>query len=502
MGLFHSSKRKERDGERYYRMSLNHGSQELEYLEKSAALGNIHGKVGLARYYLAHCPDDRERMRAAVRLMQEAQAGGARLDDKQLLQMAIAAGEYETALAARTRLAEGGDRDEQFNLGCRYESGRDQTPVDPEQAWHWYSKAAAQDHPGACNNLAVLLLQGQVRPKDEKQALALMTKAAELGNRIACGNLAWDYYSGKAPCPQDYQQAYHYAALGAEQDHPRSRYVLALLLAQGLGVERDLARAVGLFEGLAEQNYQDAGELLQQYTQLYQQTRQEDFQRRYDEIAALMETEPRRARKLFRDLVGDGYQRARDGVQAAERRMAELADQRFARARAAGDRAAMRAAAEEEESPEACLYFFRQAASMAGAAVFDNNITLTDEELVLLPSYYWIATYFGRKPDPYDLDMVLSLISVRGRQLVEQNDRAGAIRLLDRVGPFNDPHCQYLLAQAYSDGTWQGEDKALAVLQRAIENPKIQDDLYKDTLKSMKENIAVYEYNKAIRRPY
>ena len=105
-------------------MSLNHGSQELEYLEKSAALGNIHGKVGLARYYLAHCPDDRERMRAAVRLMQEAQAGGARLDDKQLLQMAIAAGEYETALAARTRLAEGGDRDEQFNLGCRYESGR------------------------------------------------------------------------------------------------------------------------------------------------------------------------------------------------------------------------------------------------------------------------------------------------------------------------------------------------------------------------------------------
>lgn len=97
------------------------------------------------------------------------------------------------------------------------------------------------------------------------------------------------------------------------------------------------------------------------------------------------------------------------------------------------------------------------------------------------------------------MDMVLILLSVRGQQLIDSGDRETAKSLMDSVRSFNDPHCQYILAQAYPDGSWQGEDKALEVLEEAICNPKINDEIYKDILQSMKENIHVYQYNKAIR---
>ncbi len=501
MGLFSSKKSKERDGERYYRMSLSHNEHELEYLEKSAALGNCHGKAGLARYYLEHFPKDSDRMHRALQLMTEAEAEGVLPDYKQFIKISEAAGNYELSLSMRTKLAEAGDKVEQFKLGYGYESGNNGMSVDLEKSRFWYSKAIEQGHAAACNNMAILLLNGQGGAKDEKGALELMIKAAELGSLPACGNLAWDYYDGSPPCPQDYEMAYHYAVMGTEKGHPKSRYVLALLRAQGLGTERDLASAVSLFEELAKEDYQDSGELLKKYSDVHKDLLNQDFQRRYEEISPLLEKEPEKALELFKKLVSDGYNKARDGVSAAHERIAQLADERFLKAQAENDEAGMRAAA-EGRSIKGCLYFLRQARDMAFDAAYNNKVTLSDWELGRLAPYYISCAFFGiRLPEP-DMDMILILLSVRGQQLLDSGDRKTAISLMDSVRFFNDPFCQYILAQAYSDGSWAGEDKALEVLEEAILNPKINDEIYKDTLKSMKENIYVYQYNKSIRNTW
>ena len=85
MGLFGRKKSSGQDeGERYYRMYLDSNKQRLEYLEKSAALGNYHGKAGLGYYYLEHFPDDREKLQEASRLLKEAKAQGAMLDPEKM----------------------------------------------------------------------------------------------------------------------------------------------------------------------------------------------------------------------------------------------------------------------------------------------------------------------------------------------------------------------------------------------------------------------------------
>lgn len=85
MGFFGFGKKKQPpldEGERLYRMALSADTlrQKEEYLEKSAALGNYHGKAALARYVWEHYPNDAEKMNRAAALLDEAEAAGALLD--------------------------------------------------------------------------------------------------------------------------------------------------------------------------------------------------------------------------------------------------------------------------------------------------------------------------------------------------------------------------------------------------------------------------------------
>src|SRR5262245_31374536 len=63
-------------------------------------------------------------------------------------------GVFEDDLARTRRLAEGGDRTAQSNLGHRYDEGKG-VPKDYAEAVRWYRKAADQGEPTAQNNLAV-----------------------------------------------------------------------------------------------------------------------------------------------------------------------------------------------------------------------------------------------------------------------------------------------------------------------------------------------------------
>ncbi|HIR91993.1 MAG TPA: sel1 repeat family protein [Candidatus Egerieimonas intestinavium] len=499
MGLFNSKKRKEREAERYYGMSLNHDEHELEYLQKSVALGSKHGKEGLARYYLEHNPNDVELMKTAVRLMTEAEAEGAFIDQNKLIKIADNAGEYSVSFAVRTKLAEGGDKFAQFDLGYQYSSGSKGAPFNLDKAWYWYDKAAAQGHAGAINNMAIMKLNRRSVSEDEKQAIELMTKSAEKGNAVACGNLAWDYYEGAAPFVKDYERAFQYAQMGAEKDNQKCRYVMALLKAEGLGTERDLAGAVKLFEKLAEEKYKDSQELFEKYSVIEKAFREEDFNRRYDETYKLIENEPERTLKIFNEMSQEGndafYRRANEGWKAAKYRITELADIRFDKALSSGDIEAMKKEA-KGGSPKGSLYFLRQAAAMAPEAVKTGKIPLSDEELLDLGDYCKIARNHDIDLSEQEINGVATLDFIRARQLIDEDKSGRAMRILESARRFNDPFCQALWAELLDNGSWWCEDKAIEILEEIYKNKKVYNDEYKKLRNAVDKHLSSLRYNR------
>ena len=102
---------------------------------------------------------------------------------------AFEAGNYAEALQILLPLAESGNPEAQFSVGCIYD------PIfgiqgDATKAISWYRQAAELGHPIAQNNLATLYLH----EKNVEQAIKWYHKAAELGFPFA-QEILGDIYS-------------------------------------------------------------------------------------------------------------------------------------------------------------------------------------------------------------------------------------------------------------------------------------------------------------------
>ena len=86
----------------------------------------------------------------------------------------------ESEFERRKRLAEGGDKIEQNNLGVMYDDGEG-VPEDDKEAVKWYTKAAEQGVDAAQYNLGNMYRDGEGVPQDYKEAFKWYTKAAEQG---------------------------------------------------------------------------------------------------------------------------------------------------------------------------------------------------------------------------------------------------------------------------------------------------------------------------------
>ena len=93
--------------------------------------------------------------------------------------------DYKRALAAYKIGAEGGDAHCQYQLGFLLEQGRGIDSPDYEQALVWYEKAAAQDHPKAVSQLAVMYHEGKAVAPSWRRARELFERAIELGSSMA-----------------------------------------------------------------------------------------------------------------------------------------------------------------------------------------------------------------------------------------------------------------------------------------------------------------------------
>ena len=144
-------------------------------------------------------------------------------------------GDYATALAEWTAMADAGDARSQLGLGVLYESGHGLPAPDLPQAVEWYRAAAAQGLPAAENNLALLYATGRGVPLNPVMAGELWHVAAAAGYPLAQFNLALAYEQGFG-LPRDYDSAARWYAEAGDRGVGDAAFALSELYRTGRGV--------------------------------------------------------------------------------------------------------------------------------------------------------------------------------------------------------------------------------------------------------------------------
>ncbi|MCC6216456.1 MAG: cation:proton antiporter [Polyangiaceae bacterium] len=114
-----------------------------------------------------------------------------------------------------------------------------------------YQRACDLGSPRGCNDLGVMLLDGDGVPRDPARAVVLFRNACELGLPMACANLghALEHGLGGAVDVAGAAQIYERAC---RAEAPFACNALGNLLWSGNGAQRDVARATALFERSCE----------------------------------------------------------------------------------------------------------------------------------------------------------------------------------------------------------------------------------------------------------
>lgn len=143
-----------------------------------------------------------------------------------------AAGDMAKSIQNYRKAAEMGLTQAMQKLASIYISGAG-VPGNTEIGMAWLEKAAAAGMPQALNELGVISLSGLLgQKKDEKKALAMFVRAADLGNLESMKNIAVMYKDG----------------LGVAAD-PAKAYSWYLIARRGGYGGEELARVIGLLEG-------------------------------------------------------------------------------------------------------------------------------------------------------------------------------------------------------------------------------------------------------------
>lgn len=115
---------------------------------------------------------------------------------------AALAGDYAQARREWQPLAEGGNRDAQFNMGLLYENGLG-VAADGATAASWYRRAAEQDDREAQAYLAEMYAKGLGVERNDAEALRWYRRAGELGHAAAQYNVGLFYALGRGVPPDD-----------------------------------------------------------------------------------------------------------------------------------------------------------------------------------------------------------------------------------------------------------------------------------------------------------
>lgn len=117
--------------------------------------------------------------------------------------------------------------------------------------------SVAKNDAKAQHDLALLLMEGRLLPRDERSATELFEKSAMQGLANAQYNLGVIYDNGIGR-PADQTMAYFWYSAAADQGHIAAQYNLGVAAAQGKGAPRDYAVAALWFDRAASGGLPDA----------------------------------------------------------------------------------------------------------------------------------------------------------------------------------------------------------------------------------------------------
>ena len=167
----------------------------------------------------------------------------------------------ESEFERKKRLAEGGDKVAQNNLGRMYDNGEG-VPRDYKEAVKWYTKAAEQRLVEANFNLGHMYYDGKGVSKNYKEAVKWYTRAAEQGHAKAQHNLGILHVRHRIGMPKHYEEASKWFKKAAEQGVADAQGNLGLMYAQGQGVIKDNVTAYAWLSVAKENGHANAVEAL------------------------------------------------------------------------------------------------------------------------------------------------------------------------------------------------------------------------------------------------
>ena len=143
-----------------------------------------------------------------------------------------------------TKAAENGNIKALNSLGWCYEKG---FGVDKNnfQAYSFYKTSALKGYEYAYVNVAQCYMRGLGTQPDTIKAIAWFEKAAELGYRVAQTNAGFlNFYQ------RDFKKAVHWLTLAANNQDPSPNAIelLAYCYEEGLGVPKDINKAIELYK--------------------------------------------------------------------------------------------------------------------------------------------------------------------------------------------------------------------------------------------------------------
>lgn len=160
-------------------------------------------------------------------------------------------GKKETYAEKNIRLANEGKLEAQMNLGYMYLYGVNGVETDYEQAFKYYTMAAAQKDPIALNNLGSLYFSGIGTKADVQKAAELFSKAAENGNDNAAVNLAFIYLVGGAKDEMRNKKAVNLFKQAADAGNNIAKFMLGYAYYKGFAVEQNYQKAYKLIKAAA-----------------------------------------------------------------------------------------------------------------------------------------------------------------------------------------------------------------------------------------------------------
>ena len=159
-------------------------------------------------------------------------------------------GDFKTALAEWTPIAEQGDARAQATLGIMYGNG-DGVPQNDKIAVYWYAKAAEQGLAGAQNSLGGMYQDGDGVLEDDKTAVKWYTKSAEQGDADGQLYLGIMYFGALS----DTRRAYMWLKLSSYNGNEKAGEITNIVAKEM--TPADISKAQDMSSRCLESNYTD-----------------------------------------------------------------------------------------------------------------------------------------------------------------------------------------------------------------------------------------------------